>query len=90
MKNDEILQMITKLNEEKAVATRCLRNIKRFDFGKADTDNGDKENSDERFRKSTLLTSTGGQSFKNQDTPRMADSRKKITKSKRLLSKTSS
>lgn len=38
MKNDEILQIIAKLEEEKTIAARCTKNIKHFDFGRFDAD----------------------------------------------------
>lgn len=49
MKNDEILQMISRLKDEKAVASRCLKNLKRLDFGKT-------EQSEKSHRKSTFAS----------------------------------
>lgn len=54
MKNDEILQIITRLNEEKAIAQRCTKSIKRLDVGKIQSVKERKE----ELRTRTTLSNT--------------------------------
>lgn len=49
--------MIAKLKEERAVATRCLKNLKRLDFGKS-------EASEKSMRKSTFASNMGDKDYR--------------------------
>ena len=72
MKNDEIVQIIAKLNEEKAVATRCIKNIKKFDFGRIDSEK--EKNDDQKYKP------TPDSSFEDQNHSRKVISHSKFDK----------